>query len=312
MQLHCCSCRNSSVPYHAIRHETQIGFEDQPNNDFKSLFYLANGKEELPVPCPPLTSTPGVYFHAVGRSFFEQCFPRGSVDVAMSYTALHWLSELPTTILDHVHHTGTADIAVQRQYADQAAKDWRQILSHRSAELKPGGQMVISTLAKDARGHYLGWNGGEGFANMFDELDACWAEMRADGLISQHEYEEASFANYYRTKEELLAPFEGSSAGGGGGGAGCVPGLRLKKLDWRRQTCPFGRGVDSPLSLVLTVRSWSNSTFLSALDVEHRVEEERAALVDELYGRYEKRIAADPKHHSMDYVHAYIHIEKEG
>lgn len=287
---------------------TQVGFEDQPNNDFKSLFYLANGKEELPVPCPPLTSTPGIYFHAVGRSFFEQCFPRGSVDVAMSYTALHWLSELPTTILDHVHHTGTEDTAVQGQYAEQAAKDWKKILSHRAAELKPGGQMVISTLAKDPRGHYLGWNGEKGFANMFDELNACWAEMRAEGRISQQEYEEASFANYYRNEEELLAPFEGSSSSGG---VGCVPGLRLKKLDWRKQTCPFGRGEDTPLSLVLTVRSWSNSTFLSALDAEHREAEERTALVDELYGRYERRIAADPKHHTMDYVHAYIHFEKE-
>ena len=308
-----------SVPFHLPRIHTngeQVGFEDQPNNDFKSLFYLANGKEELPVPCPPLTSTPGVYFSAVGRSFFEQCFPRESVDVAMSYTALHWLSELPTTILDHVHHTGTADPAVQAQYAEQAARDWSEILRHRSAELKPGGQMVISTLAKDPRGHYLGWNGEQDFANMFDELNACWAEMRAEGLISEREYEEASFANYYRNEEELLAPFEGSGSssggGGGGGGVGCVPGLRLKKLDWRRQTCPFGRGVDTPLSLVLTVRSWSNSTFLSALDAEHRAEDERAALVDELYGRYERRIAADPKHHTMDYVHAYIHFEKEG
>lgn len=228
----------------------------------------------------------------------------------MSYTALHWMSELPCTIVDHVHHTGTADTAAQARYAKQAAKDWKEILTHRAAELKAGGQMVISTLAKDPMGHYLGWNGEAGFANMFDELNTCWADMRAEGRISQKEYEEASFVNYYRNEEELLAPFENSGSSSGGS-VGCVPRLRLKKLDWRTQMCPFGRGRDTPLSLALTVRSWSNSTFLSALDAGLRSAEERAALVDELYKRYEGKIAAEPEHHAMDYVHAYIHFEKE-
>jgi hypothetical protein len=63
-------------------------------------------------------------------------------------------------------------------------------------------------------------------------------------------------------------------------------------------------------NFVPTTRTWSNSVFLSALD-KSRCLEEREALVDEMYSRYEAEIAKDPAGHSMDYVHSYIRIDKE-
>ena len=61
--------------------------------------------------------------------------------------------------------------------------------------------------------------------------------------------------------------------------------------------------------IIGTMRTWSNSSFLTALS-ESRPMAERVALVDEFYGRYEKEIATDPSKHHMDYVHHYVTIEK--
>jgi hypothetical protein len=82
--------------------DLEVCFEDQPNNDFTSLFYLALGIEESPVPFPPLSSDPGIFFSAIGRSFFDQCLPKNSVDISTSFTAVHWLSEVRDVHLETI------------------------------------------------------------------------------------------------------------------------------------------------------------------------------------------------------------------
>lgn len=57
-------------------------------------------------------------------------------------------------------------------------------------------------------------------------------------------------------------------------------------------------------------RTWSNSTFESALD-ESRREAERRKLSDELFKRFEGEIAKDPKGYGMDYVHSFLVVRKE-
>ena len=51
-----------------------------------------------------------------------------------------------------------------------------------------------------------------------------------------------------------------------------------------------------------TLRSWSEPVFLAGLSADRPVPE-RAAIVDEFYGRHEARVAAAPEAHGMDYVH---------
>ena len=62
---------------------------------------------------------------------------------------------------------------------------------------------------------------------------------------------------------------------------------------------------------VPTTRTWSNSTYMNALDASQRSEEERKSIVDAFFQRYEERVAQAPEEHGMDYVHAYIVMEKE-
>jgi hypothetical protein len=100
----------------------------------------------------PLTATDGLYFSGIGRSFFEQCLPRSSVDICTSFTAMHWLSSFPTALPDSAHHTQSAAAPQLALFATQAAADWSTVMTHRAAELRKGGQGVIASFGVSPEG----------------------------------------------------------------------------------------------------------------------------------------------------------------
>ena len=61
-------------------------------------------------------------------------------------------------------------------------------------------------------------------------------------------------------------------------------------------------------SLIPTMRSWSETVFLSALSGRPPAEAQK--IVDEFYKSYEAEVAANPEGHAMDYIHAIMVIEK--
>jgi len=66
--------------------------------------------------------------------------------------------------------------------------------------------------------------------------------------------------------------------------------------------------ADYAASLIPTMRSWSETVFLSALDT--RPWAEAQAIVDEFYQSYEDEVAQNPEGHAMDYIHVIMVIEK--
>ena len=58
------------------------------------------------------------------------------------------------------------------------------------------------------------------------------------------------------------------------------------------------------------MRTWSNSTFETALDSSKRNQTERQFIVNELFDRFEKLISESPENYAMDYVHVIIHAKK--
>ena len=66
--------------------------------------------------------------------------------------------------------------------------------------------------------------------------------------------------------------------------------------------------ADYAASLIPTMRSWSETVFLSALDARPRAEAQ--AIVDEFYQSYEDEVAQNPEGHAMDYIHVIMVIEK--
>ena len=56
----------------------------------------------------------------------------------------------------------------------------------------------------DEKGHYLGNTGGH---SMFDKFNQHWKTHLDQGIITNEEYINTTFAQHYRTVDEFCAPF---------------------------------------------------------------------------------------------------------
>ena len=182
-------------------HQILVTYTDLASNDFSTLFKSMQGLDGQSENAY-YTEFDDVFVHACGIGFHNQLLPDASLDLGFSATAMHYISEKPCEIPDHVHMVGTSGPTLEA-YADRAARDWENILLARAHELAPGGRLVFMNFGKDEQGRYLGGTGG---VDMFDTFDALWKELASEGKITEHEYVNASFSQFYRTKEEFSAP----------------------------------------------------------------------------------------------------------
>ncbi|MEM7375969.1 MAG: SAM-dependent methyltransferase [Pseudomonadota bacterium] len=279
--------------------QSTVVYADQPHNDFNALVHMAHGLGPFPGWSQRLANA---WPLVSGSSFYLQAVPDATLDFVFSATAMHWLSEKPCDIQDHVHMVGASSAELD-VFSAQADSDWLTILQHRNAELRPGGRAVLVNFCRDSAGHYLGNTGG---VNMFDTLRDIWCEFVADGVINAEELARMTLPQYYRTVAEFARPFE----------SGDLPGMQLESIETAHVACPYAAQfqLDGDLEtfatgLVGTVRSWNQSTFLGALD-DSRSIEERQAIIEDYYEAYRVRVLDDPTGHGMDYVHAYMTVVK--
>lgn len=285
-----------------------VTYTDLASNDFSTLFKSMQGLDGQ-TENTYYNEFEGIFVHACGIGFHNQLFPNASLSLGFSATAMHYVSEKPREIPDHVHMVGASGAALQA-FADRAAKDWENILLSRAKELVPGGRLVFMNFGKDEQGRYLGGTDG---VNMFGTFDALWKALAAEGRITEDEYTNATFSQFYRTKDEFSAPLLDTAS------PVHAAGLRLISAHTGVVKCPYraafleSNGAMSPrefaVSYIPTLRSWSETVFATALD-QSRPADERAAIVDAFYQRYEDLVSANPDGHAMDYVHCYLAIEK--
>ncbi len=167
---------------------------DQPSNDFNTLFEILAAD-----PDSYALNEPNLYSAAIGRSFYENVLPPGSVHLGWSSYAAVWLSRSPTSIPDHFISLRSTD-AVRAEFARQGAQDWAAFLALRATELSNGGRLVVVLpgLADDGR---------SGFENIMDQANAVLGEMVRDGAITAEERARMALRAYPRRKSSLLAPF---------------------------------------------------------------------------------------------------------
>jgi hypothetical protein len=282
-----------------------LTYTDLPYNDFSVLFRRIHGILDVADP-EPLAQETGLFTFASGTSFHRQVFPDGTLSFGFSASAMHYLSAKPGPIADHVHAVGATE-QERALYRDYARSDLVTILLARARELMPGGRLVFANFFVDEHGHHIGNTGG---SNMFDTLSAHWRDLAAAGVITDSEYRAATFQQYYRTLGEFTAPFEDHDS------PVTRAGLRLDYVSTMLTPCPFaavfrevGDVTAYARAYVPSIRSWSESTFLSALD-SGRPLVERAAIIDQLYDAYEAEVAAAPTSHWKDYVHCIQSISK--
>jgi len=292
-----------------------VCYEDQTGNDWNSVFRRVHGV--LPGADPSFMGLgdDNVFALAAGTTFYRPCFPAGTIDVGFSATAMHWLSVTPCALPDALHSACTSDPKASAAFESQAREDWRHIMALRTAELKPGGQLVMVNFAKDEQGQFLGEANRLG-QSMHRSFADIW-----QGLVTPEEFANTNFPNQYRSLGATVEAFEGPLAVGNGS-------MGIVSATTEVVPCPFydsyhGLGAGAKMqgeyefvgdaaghakNFVPTTRTWSNSTFLAG--VSKRPEQEQHALVDSLFAEYERRVALKPEDHAMDYVHAYVHVEK--
>jgi hypothetical protein len=292
-------------------------YEDQASNDWNSVFARVHNRLVGAEPSFLADGARNVFAMASGESFLRQITPDATVDLGYSSTAFHWLTFAPDVDTSApggraLLATLSADERVRAAFAARAAMDWRTLLSHRARELKPGGALAVANFAIDERGRFLGHT-EHARECMFGTLGRLWHELAVEGLITREECERTMFPIFYRTLAECLAPLEGGSS--------AQPlALACASAETDLVRCPYharwlAEGGDAHTHarrFVPTTRTWSNSTFASALDATKRGGGEISQIVDKLFERYTCVVAAEPEAHAMDYVHAYLHLVKVG
>ncbi len=285
----------------------EIVYTDLASNDFSTLFRTMQGMQG-DIEHAYQTQHENVFVHGCGTGFHQQLMASDTLALGFSATAMHYVSEKPCQIKNHVHMVGAND-SERAQFTKQASKDWERILLARAAELAVGGRFICMNFGIDEEGCYLGHTGG---VNMFDRFKAHWLALRDDGTISEDEYLRATFPQHYRTVNEFTAPFDNKNS------AVSKAGLKLLSVTTRQTPCPFRVNYENSkdvmtsaefaASLIPTMRSWSETVFRTAL--EGRPEDDVNIIIDQFYRSYELEVATNPNGHAMDYVHIILEIEK--
>eukprot|EP01043_Picozoa_sp_COSAG02_P033999 COSAG02_NODE_2352_length_9081_cov_37.519372_7_plen_411_part_00 len=322
-----CSWLRDNLSEHKPIH---VFYEDQAMNAWQDLFMRLEGLIDRDARSPSfLQDFSNVFVSAIGRSFYKQVLPAGTVNFGFSATAMHWLTTKPTQFSSVIHHTLCDQPSELQPYVAQAAADWELVLVQRAKELVSGGRMVVLNFCVDENGQYLGTT-DRVKQQMWATKNRLWWELQQEGVITLAEARAASFANYYRTVQEFCAPFDDPSS------PVSSSGLRLVHIETRTTDCPYQvswqrqkkvlegsqhtkadieqLAAEHAKRFVLTTRTWSNSVYRDALDNSRDCPSDdrltRDDVVDLLFERYAMEVAKAPEDHAMDYVHAFVVLEK--
>ena len=287
--------------------QIEILYTDLASNDFSTLFKIMqgmHGKDEFSFQ----KNFTNIFVHGCGTGFHKQLMANNSLSLGFSATAMHYVSERPCLIKNHVHMTGASKNEVS-MFKDQAHKDWEIILLNRSNELIKGGRFVCINFGIDERGRCLGNTGGN---VMFNNFAKHWKYLEDKGIITNQEFINATFTQHYRTVQEFRKPFDDKES------PVSKSGLVLKSCETMITDCPYKTHYlnnkntmssnDYAKTLIPTMRSWSETVFKNALI--NRSENEASEIVDSFYNLYIDEVSEDPEGHAMDYVHVIMDIEK--
>jgi hypothetical protein len=261
-----------------VRAPVLVVHTDIPTNDFTTLFETIERSPDT------YLQQPDVYAFAAGRSFYRRIFPEANVTFGWSAIAVHWLSQVPEPIPDHVYcafATGVARDALARQ----SAADWDAFLGARAAELRDLGQLVVvGGAALD--------DGTSGAEALMDALNDALGDAVASGRISEQAYAGMTVPTWNRTLAEFTAPF---APGGRASEAGLellehsLAALPDQYLPQFRASGDAGAFADAVAGFL---RAFTEPSLFETLG---EPAPERTAIADAVYDDVHRRLAADPE-----------------
>ncbi|GFP84713.1 probable S-adenosylmethionine-dependent methyltransferase at5g38100 [Phtheirospermum japonicum] len=240
-----------------------VFFNDQLMNDFNTLFH------SLP---------PQRKYHAAGAPgpFHGRLLPNASLDFAYSSCALNWLSEVPKAVADRnspawnngkVHYTG-AKKEVYEAYSNHYANNIESFLKARAEELVSGGLMALLVPAvptfKDSETSYT-------TPTEMDLIGSCLVDMARNGILSEEKVDTFNFPLYFTIPEELKTIIERNQ------------GFSIERMEILNN--PGKRTLPS---------AYARATYLRAVFEGLLINHFGTEIMDELFDRYTKKLAASP------------------
>ncbi len=229
------------------------------------------------------------------------CLPPGSVHVAVTGTAMHWIADsggLASTGSVFPGYPDHVDEAERRAWRVAAARQWEQLLEMRAMELAPGGRFIAALPASPAPCPER-----EGlYAELIRTMNRILAEWRSAGRIGAATAAAVVVPVWMRTLDEIRAPFEA--------GGGRVAGLELESAELFRLDNPYWHDDPGVFArrYVRSVSAWGRPLLLRAFAREgyDRAHGLLAAFLEEL----EVRIADAPDRYRWDYIEALVICRK--
>jgi SAM-dependent methyltransferase len=229
------------------------------------------------------------------------CLPSGSVHVAVTGTAMHWVADaagLASTGSVFPGYPDHIDEAERRAWRVAAARHWERLLEMRAMELAPGGRFIAAVPASPApcperTGLYV---------EIIGDMNQVLADWRRAGRIGAATVASVVVPVWMRTLNEIRCPFEAS----GGRVAGLeLESAKLFRLDnpyWHDDPAVFARGY------VRSVTAWGGPLLLRAFAREG--EDRAPGLLADFLGELEERVADDPDRYRWDYIEALVVCRK--
>ena len=182
---------------------------DLPTNDFNTLFRNLSGPE-APGYARAEPTRRSTYVFASGVSFYEPLMPPESVQLGMSFSAAHWLRELPTVRKDAGIYLSQLPASVRAQLATQAHDDWTELLTQRARELGPGGRLLVQMVGRTEAAAPAAEEVTA--QRLLDLMDEVCRDLVHDGRLRSEAYERFIFPVYPRSVTEAVAPITAGAA----------------------------------------------------------------------------------------------------
>ncbi|KAL1226062.1 putative S-adenosylmethionine-dependent methyltransferase [Cardamine amara subsp. amara] len=244
--------------------EFQVFFNDQPNNDFSTLFRTQSPSSERE------------YFSAgVPGSFYDRVLPRNSIHIGHTSYTTHWLSKVPEHVCDKKSLAWNKNYIqcnnlleeVTRAYQVQFKKDMKVFVEARAEEIVPGGLMIVlGQCLLDGVPLFKTWQG-----IVVDMIGDCLMDMAKEGLTSEEKIELFSFPVYFPQFTELEKEIEQHKS------------FTIEMMEIVRHPLE-----DTPLSNKVVISMFR--AILYTIIKEHFGED----VVNEVFDRFAKKLAQNP------------------
>ena len=268
-------------------------YSDLASNNFNQLF--ANLEEARRAGL----FAAGVYPGAVGGSFYGPLLPPGTVHLATSFNAIHWLDRLPAVpVPDGVTYRRppsprpghAVSLEATTAFTRQAEQDLVRFLQGRARELVPGAKLLLASPGDTNQASIC-----DGIRDVLN--DAC-LDLVAAGRLAREQYERLTLPVYFRTLAELLAPLRREDSPV----RGAFAIERAQELEVPTPFLVAFRRTGDVAAYAGAYTGFLRAVSEPVVRAAFNQPEEEAETVECLYERVRARLLAEPERYTFRYI----------